>query len=442
MRQRRFGGGHGLEHGHWLGLGLVLALVLALASTIAAAQPLPKAAPATVGFSAERLQRVDAVLQRVIADGDYAGASLAIARHGRLVYQRAFGAADLDSGAPVRADTIFRIYSMTKPVTAVALMMLYEEGKWQLDDPVSKYIPAFAGLKVHAGTNDDGTPRLEDPARPMTMRDLLRHTAGLTYGVFSDTPVDRLYQQVQPLQAPTLAAMIDRLAGLPLLYHPGAAWHYSVGVDVQGYIVEKLSGQSLPDFFRERIFAPLGMNDTAFHVPTAKAPRFATLYSRDDESKPLKPVPAGQFGTRDYAQVPGMPSGGAGLVSTLGDYLRFAQMLLNGGTLDGVRLLSPQTVALMRADHLPEAVKSSPGWMLEPGMGFGLGFAVVTDPAQAGALYGRGTYFWGGAAGTWFWIDPAFDVVVVGMVQRLLSGPNMHRLTRAVIYQALVEPEK
>ncbi len=406
------------------------------------AQGLPQTTPAKVGFSAERLERVDQALQQVVDSGDYAGIAFAAARHGKLFYQYQAGARDLAAAKPITRDTLYRIYSMTKPVTGVALMMLYEEGKWRLDDPIAQHIPAFAELMVHDGVDADGQAVLVKPARAMTMRDLMRHTAGFSYGYFSDTPVDRLYQEDHPLNAATLPAMIDRLAQLPLLFQPGAAWHYSVAVDVQGHIVEKLSGQSLPEFFRDRIFKPLGMTDTDFHVPAAAQDRFAALYIMDAEAKALKPVASGQFGARDYREPPTMPSGGAGLVSSLGDYLRFAQMLLNGGALDGARLLSPRTVALMAADHLPEDLGPPPGWGLDPGLGFGLDFAVITDPVKAGTLASTGTYFWGGAAGTWFWVDPAADLIAVGMVQRLGEKPNMHRATATALYQALIDAER
>lgn len=424
--------------GGWIGfaIGLLWALT-------AAAQGLPTTSPAKVGFSAERLRHVDAFLHQVVEDGDYVGVSFAAARHGRVFYQKTVGLRDVSAATPVTTDTIFRIYSMTKPVTAVAMMMLFEEGKWRLDDPVTQYIPSFANLMVQTdGTDGPSAPM--KPARAMTMRDLMRHTAGLSYGYFSATSVDKLYQEQPPLQAPTLPAMIERLSSLPLLAHPGTAWHYSVAVDVQGYLVEQLSGQSLPDFFRDRIFTPLGMADTDFHVPETKQARFAELYVMDPDAKALKPVGGDQFGARNYAAPPTLPSGGGGLVSSLGDYLRFAQMLLNGGALDGVRLLSPQTVELMRADHLPDDLGSSPasGVGLAPGVGFGLGFAVINDPVKAGSLAGKGSYSWGGAAGTWFWIDPVFDIIAVGMVQRMGEKPNMSRATSPLLYQALIQPEK
>lgn len=421
--------------------GLIALWNCLLWAGLAAAQGLPQTSPAKAGFSADRLARVDAVLERVVADGDYAGVSFAAARHGKVFYRKTVGDRDRAAGAPVELDTIFRIYSMTKPITGVAMMMLYEEGKWRLDDPVAKYIPGFADLMVQE-TGPDGAPRLAKPTRAMTMADLMRHTAGLSYGYFSTTLVDKLYQEAHPLAAAGLPAMVTRLSGLPLLAHPGTAWHYSVAVDVQGYLVEILSGQSLADFFGERIFKPLGMTDTAFYVPEAKRPRFAELYVMNADSAVLQPIASGQFGARDYRAPPNLASGGAGLVSTLGDYLRFAQMLLNGGTLDGVRLLSPLTVDLLRADHLPDDLGPSPGWGLEPGTGFGLGVAVVTDPVKAGTLAGKGSYFWGGAAGTWFWIDPVHDLIAVGMVQRMGEKPNMHRATSTALYQALTGPGK
>lgn len=424
------------------GLLVAALLVAPLSSGMALAKSLPKASPASVGFSAERLETVDDLLNGMVERGEFAGVSMAVARHGKLVYQKAVGDQDLAGGTPMTEDTIVRIYSMSKPITGVAMMILFEEGKWELNDPVSKYIPEFADLKVYAGQNEDGSMKLVEPEHPMTMRELMSHSGGLTYGVFGNTPVDKMYQENNPLQAENLQGMIDRLAEIPLLAQPGTQWIYSVSVDVQGYLVEKLSGQSFPDFLKERIFEPLGMADTAFYVDADKRSRFSKLYRTEEEGDALVEVGGQQFGAGDYASMPGLPSGGGGLTSTIGDYLRFAQMMLNGGELDGVRILSPASVNMMRRNHLPEGIRSAPGVGLGPGVGFGLDFAVVTDPVKAGGLYGKGTYYWSGAAGTWFWIDPAYDVVVVGLVQRMMGGPNMHNLSRTAVYQALVDPEK
>jgi CubicO group peptidase (beta-lactamase class C family) len=272
----------------------------------------------------------------------------------------------------------------------------------------------------------------------------MSHTAGFTYGFFG-TPVDKMYQESNPLQAGSFKEFIDRLAKLPLVYQPGEGWIYSISADVQGYLVEKLSGRPFPDFVRERIFVPLGMKDTGFFVPAEKLVRLATIYTTDAKSPKLTALPRDP----DVTKAPGLPSGGGGLYSTAEDYLRFAQMLLNGGELNGVRILSPSTVALMRTNHLPERLMTGKFgiglYTMQPGLGFGYDFAVFESPAKFGSTAGQGTFLWDGAAGTWFWIDPANDLVFVGMIQRMLTAagaPNMEDLSRTLIYQALVDPKK
>jgi CubicO group peptidase (beta-lactamase class C family) len=413
-------------------------------SAQAPAGPLPAAAPESVGFSSTRLQRLDEAVSGAIDAKELAGAVTAVARHGKVVSFKAQGFQDIASRTPMRTDTIFRIYSMTKPITGVAMMMLYEEGKWSPSDPLAKFIPAFASLKVFAGTDKDGNPILQDPAHPPTVGELMTHTAGFTYGVFGDTPVDKLYQKENPLRSGSLQEFVEKLARLPLAYQPGEAWVYSVSVDVQGCLVEKLSGKPLPEFMRERIFDPLGMKDTGFAVPESKLGRLATIYTADPKTGELQPRPRDP----NISRVPGMASGGGGLYSTAGDYLRFAQMLLNGGTLEGARLLAPSSVELMRSNKLPERLMTGKFGIglqtMRPGFGFGYDVAVFTDPSTAGTTAGKGSYLWDGAAGTWFLIDPSNDVVFVGMIQRMLA-PGMRdyeHLSRALTYQALVDPRK
>ena len=433
-----------------LGLSCTTGLVLAQAppkpqaAAQAPASPLPTAAPETVGFSSTRLQRLDEAMRAAIDAKELAGVVTAVARHGKLVNFHAQGFQDIASRTPMRKDTIFRIYSMTKPITGVAMMMLYEEGKWSPSDPLSKFIPEFASLKVFAGVTTGGEPILEKPAHPPTVGELMTHTAGFTYGVFGDTPVDKLYQKENPLRSGSLQEFIEKLARLPLSYQPGEAWVYSVSVDVQGYLVEKLSGQSLPDFLRDRIFGRLRMSDTGFAVPESKLGRLATTYAADPKSGELQPRPRDP----NVSRVPGMASGGGGLYSTASDYLRFAQMLLNGGALDGVRLLAPSSVDLMRSNKLPERLMTGRFGIglqtMRPGFGFGFDVAVFEDPLRAGTTAGKGSYMWDGAAGTWFLIDPSNDVVFVGMIQRML-GPGMRdyeHLSRALTYQALLDPKK
>jgi CubicO group peptidase (beta-lactamase class C family) len=332
-------------------------------------------------------------------------------------------------------DSIFRIYSMSKPITGVAMMMLYEEGKFRLSDPVEKYIPEFKGLKVASGVGKGG-PLIEEADHPMTIRELMTHTAGLTYGLFSKSQVDTMYVKAGVLSpAQTLKDMIDKLSKIPLRQQPGSLWHYSVAVDVQGYLVEVLSGQPFDVFLKERVFDPLGMKDTGFYVPEEKASRFAQVYFYDKEGKLI--AQEGFGGENTYLKPATFFSGGGGLVSTALDYMRFCQMLLNGGELDGVRILSPLSVDLMRRNHLPrDMIEMSPG----SGTGFGLDFAVVLDPVEANS-FSKGEYYWGGAAGTWFWIDPVEDLVFVGMIQQFgQNRPDVRSLTRQLTYQAIIEP--
>jgi CubicO group peptidase (beta-lactamase class C family) len=426
----------------WL-CNFVVVLGMASLTKPVRGQGVPNAKPEQVGFSSQRLQRLDTAMQQKVDDEQFAGIVTVLARHGKVVEFKTYGKKNLATGALMEKDTIFRIYSMTKPVTGAAMMMLYEEGKWQPDDPISKYIPEFANLKVFKGVDNSGEPVLEDPVRPPTMLQLMTHTAGFTYGSGSDL-VDKMYHDQQVLHSATLQEMINKLAKLPLLYQPGTRWVYSISVDIQGYLVEKLSGKSLPDFMRERIFEPLGMKDTGFCVPKEKMDRLATLYRVSDKNEWTPASPENDLAP-DLSKPPSMPNGGGGLLATAQDYLRFAQMLLNGGQLDGVRLLAPPTVKLMTSNHLPDKLMTGEFGVglqrMRPGMGFGFDIAVFGDPAQAGDITGKGTFLWDGAAGTWFWIDPADDMTFVGMVQRMGGhGPNMQTFSRAMVFQALVGP--
>jgi CubicO group peptidase (beta-lactamase class C family) len=398
--------------------------------------------PETLGFSSERLERLHAKMQQQVDQKQLAGVVTLLTRHGKMVELRAYGKKDLASGAPMTTDAIFRIFSMTKPVTGVAMMMLYEEGKWLPKDPISKFIPEFAHLKVFEGLDANGKMILGDPVHPPTMAELMTHTAGFTYGVFGDGPVDKMYSSQGVMQSKSLQEMIDKLAKIPLLYQPGTRWVYSASMDIQGYIIEKLTGQSLPDFMAQRIFKPLGMNDTGFFVSAEKYQRFATLYTNGPND-----TLAADTSRSDYKTQPTMPQGGGGLVSTAQDYLRFAQMLLNGGELDGVRLVSPSSVQLMSTNHLPPSLMTGEfsigPEVIRPGMGWGYDCAVYNDPVQADDVVGKGTFFWFGAADTWFWIDPTNDLIFIGMTQRMFGGtaPDVEALSHPVVYQALVKPK-
>lgn len=401
--------------------------------------------PESVGFSSERLERLHALMQQTVDEKHLAGVVTILARHGKIVDYRVYGERDMAAHAPMTKDTIFRDYSMTKPVTGVAMMILYEQGKWLPSDPVSKYIPEFAHLKVYKGVDTDGKMILVDPDHIPTMRELMTHTAGFSYGD-GKSAADQAYVDLQIRHAPTLQAMIDRMAKAPLFYQPGKGWLYSMSMDIQGYIIEKLTGQTLPDFMRDQIFKPLGMKDAAFYVPAEKRSRFAALYENDGQGG-LRPDTSNARGFGDYSAPPTMPSGGGGLTSTAEDYYRFAQMLANGGELNGVRILSPSTVRLMTSNHLPDSLLTGEFGIglqhMRQGFGYGYDGAVVYDPAMADLPDGKNTYLWDGAAGTWFWVDPTNDIVFVGMIQRLNGGqPNVEYLSRNVVYQALVDPSK
>ncbi len=412
-------------------------------------QHLPEMAqvkPEAAGFSSERLDRLHALIQGEIDEKQLAGAVTILARHGKIVDYRTYGEREIASSAPMTKDVIFRDYSMTKPITGVAMMILYEEGKWLPSDPIAKFIPQFAHLKVFRGVDAEGKPVLVEPDHPPTMRELMTHSAGFSYGN-GHTVVDAMYHDQKVMQSANLQEMIDKLATIPLNYQPGKGWTYSLSMDIEGYLVEKISGQTLPDFMRDHIFVPLAMKDAGFFVPQEKRPRFATNY-RDDPQGNLVAVQTAGGPPADYTAEPTMPSGGGGLVSTAEDYYRFAQMLGNGGEFAGKRILSPATVKLMTSNHLPENLLTGEFGaglhIMRPGFGYGFNCAVIYDPADAALPDGKGTFFWDGAAGTWFWVDPTNEIVFVGMIQRMTS-PDNHRLlyrSHATVYGALVDPSK
>jgi CubicO group peptidase (beta-lactamase class C family) len=405
------------------------------------------AKPESVGFSSERLEHLHALMQEAVDKKYQAGIVTILARHGKVVDYRAYGERDIASHAAMTKDTIFRDYSMTKPVTAVAMMILYEEGKWLPSDPISKYIPEFEHLKVYKGADHLGIPILVDPDHAPTMHELMTHTAGFTYGFFGDSPVDTIYREQKVLQSANLHEMVEKLAKIPLLYQPGTQWRYSLSMDIQGYIVEKLSGQTLPEFMRQHIYEPLGMKDAGFFVPQEKRDRFMTLYRSGTNGELVADANAGP-NPRDYDHQPTLPSGGGGMVSTAEDYYRFASMLAGHGELDGARVLAPPTVKLMSSNHLPPSLLTGEfgigAQVMRPGFGYGYNCAVVYDPPTADLPEGKGTFFWDGAAGTWFWIDPTNDIVFIGMIQRMggNSGMNLQYLSRSAVYGALVDPAR
>ena len=412
------------------------------------------ATPESVGFDPQRLKRLDDYMAKVVADGRVAGMTTLLARHGKVVEFNTYGKTSLATGQAMPKDEIFRIYSMTKPLTGVAMMILFEQGKWRLDDPVTRYIPEFKNLKVMVEADKDGKiTKVEDMKRPPTMREIMSHTAGFGYGLGDKHPVDKLYREKKVLGATGLHQMIERTAEIPLMYQPGTSWSYSSVVDIQGYLVEKLSGKPFGQFLQENVFAPLKMKDTGFYTGAAKANRLAAVYVAEvvNEKPTGKIVQADElFGNKmpDYTQPPAMESGGGGLVSTTMDYARFSQMILNKGVLDGVRILAPSSVELMGTNVIPRNVLVSNNGtgvaQFNEAVGFGLDFMVVKDARAAGMNEGDKTVSWGGAAGTWFWVDPTNDVIFVGMIQRMggTGGDDLGTMARTLTYQALLHPEK
>jgi CubicO group peptidase (beta-lactamase class C family) len=434
---------------------LFVLCVLAFASVgaPAGAAELATARPEAVGLSTERLARLDAGMQAEIDAGRKAGIVTLIARRGQVVHLKALGMAERESNTKMTTDQLFRLYSMTKPVTSVALLMLYEEGKFQLGDPLDKHIPAFKDLKVYAGMDASGKMVLEDPRRKPTIHDVFRHTAGFTYGVFGGTPVDQLYQSngIDFGKLGSLKELVEeRLPKVPLLYHPGDQWVYSVSHDVQAYLVEHFSGMPFDEFVRERIVEPLGMKDAVFGVPKEYVARYTANYQSTPDGKLLRietregvapqGSPNSAFG--GYARYTRIPFGGLSMSSTAMDYARFAQMLLNGGELDGVRLLSPKTVELMTSNNLPRNIAQisvGPPDPNAPSTGYGLGVSVLLDPPLGGNLGSKGTFGWAGAASTWVSIDPAEEMVTIVMAQDMSFDAGFAGRFQTLAYQAIVD---
>ncbi|MCY3810879.1 MAG: serine hydrolase [Gammaproteobacteria bacterium] len=419
-------------------LAALLAVVVLLPVCAAEAQEdgLARAAPADVGLSEAGLAKIDALMQTMVDEGELVGAVTLVARHGKIAHFSSVGKQDRDQDAPMSEDTIFRIYSMTKPVAGVALMTFYDEGAFTLDDPVAKFIPEFKGLQVAADDGPEGQPVVVDADHEMTIRELVSHTGGLTYGFFSRSQVDTLYQQADILNRDsTLKDMVVKLGAIPLRQQPGSAWHYSVAVDVQGYLVEVLAGKPFDEVLRERIFEPLGMVDTAFWVPPEKAGRLASLY-RQTPAGELVPMPS------EYLTKPNFLSGGGGLVSTALDYARFCQMLLNGGEFAGARILKPETVALMHTNQLPDHIAFISPRVATPGNTFGIDFSIVEEPdGTTDHALAKGEYWWYGIAGTWFGINPVQDVFIVGMIQNFggLGSGKARVASKRLLYEAIAD---
>jgi CubicO group peptidase (beta-lactamase class C family) len=406
-------------------------------SPIALADPLPTTPPKSVGLSKERLDRITEALKAGIAKGDIPGATLLISRRGKVAYFEAMGSLDPEKKTPMTKEAIFRIYSMTKPITTVAAMMLFEEGKLALADPVAKYIPAFKEVKVgEEKPGPDGKPTLDlvAPKRAMTIQDLMRHSSGLTYGFFGEGLVKKAYIEAKLGDGdPTTAEFVDRLAKLPLVYHPGTTWDYSQSTDVLGRVVEVVTGKPLSQALKAMLLDPLGMTDTSFYVTDpAKQGRIAEPFASD------RAIGAGA-NVNDPRVAMKYESAGGGMVGTTADYARFLQMLANGGTLDGKRYLSPSTIAYMASDHMGDVVKRGPYDLLGPGYKFGLGFGVRTDTGLAPYSGSAGDFYWGGAGGTAFWVDPKEKMFVVFMMQAPNKRLVYRVMLRNMVYAAIAE---
>lgn len=419
------------------------------ASAVAQSPTIPGVViPEAVGLSSSRLEHIDRVMQGYIDRREAAGAVALVARRDNIAYFKTWGDQDREAGVPMDDNTIFRIYSMSKPVTTVAVMMLYEEGHFFLNDPVAKFLPELSKLQVQTETRDpetgETTLATKDAARPVTIRDLLRHTGGFSYGVFGDTDVDRQYRDAGILaEDKNLEEMVSKLGRIPLRFDPGTHWHYSVSVDIAGRLVEVVSGMPFDQFLQQRIFTPLKMKDTGFVVPRNKQSRFAVLYTpkgqptgRDaflqppPQTKEIEPLTGSDLARFEEGTT--FFSGGGGLVSTTHDYLQFCRMLLNGGQLNDQRLLSRKSVELMTTSHL-HGISGYGG----SGTTFGLGFSIVEDIGAGGHLGTAGTYSWGGAAGTKFWIDPKEELIGIFMVQILPHRTRMGDEFRLLTYQAI-----
>jgi len=413
----------------------------------------PEFNSASIGtqFDAEKIAALESRMKKFVSDGDTMGVATLLVHEGKVVSHTQAGVRDLVEGSPIADNTIYRIYSMTKPITGVAMMQLHEQGKFSLDDPVSKFIPEFKDLKVVKSYEKDGSVELEALERQPTMRELMSHTAGFAYGLYGDDPSNRAFMKQGVLGSPDLNAFIDNVATIPLMYQPGERWFYSAAVDIQGAIIERITGMTLGDYFSSKIFAPLGMPDTAFYVPADKAERLSDVFAYHPETKKFQRLP---FAERKYnvlgdmsfsKETRGMESGGGGLVSTLADYARFCQMLINGGELDGVRVLETESIELMTRDVLSgkQSVNVA-GTLTETEserLGFGLNVGTIRKMEGEHGM-SVGSYYWGGAAGTWFWIDPANNLYFIGMIQRFPQGGpavDFRGVSRQLVYDALVK---
>lgn len=421
---------------NWLTLAAV-GLLLGSGTVPAAAKDLPAAEPQATGLAREGLARLEAGIVRAAASHSIPGGVVLIVRKGRVAHLSTFGVSDRDTRRPMQEDDIFRIYSMTKPVISVALLALYEEGRFQLDDPLELYIPEFKNLKVYAGVDDQGRMILEEPRRKPTIHDAFRHTLGVGAGG-GPAPVAQMYTDLRMWvnTMDSLKQQMELLGTVPLLYHPGESWVYGYGHDVQAYLVEHFSGLPVDDYLQQRIFGPLGMEDTGYGVPAEKRQRVARLH---DVPEGMPPFPAVDMRPSTYERFAEHPFGTLGLWSTAMDYARFGQMLLNGGELDGVRILGKKTVELMTSNNLPPAVGNLGAARGTPGTGYGLGVSVQLDVPADGNLSSPGAFGWSGAATTHFIVDPEEDLVAIFMSQKAPFATRMTSEFQTLVYQAIGE---
>lgn len=431
-------------HATLFALFLCLSLGMSASSRAAELWPQGEDGPAAAGFSETGISKLDEAMEKIVAEQDVAGMVWLLARDGKVATFESAGLARVDDQQEMTLDTLFRIYSMTKPVTGVALMMLWEEGLWDFDDPVSQHVPAFRGLQVMKSHDGAGNMELAAPSREPTMRELLNHSAGFGYGLGGDDPVQEAFRRQGVLASEDLDQLIAKVADIPLLFEPGEQWSYSVAVDIQGYIVQRLSGLSFGEFLAQRIFEPLGMSDTRFYVRAEDIERFAEVHNWDSERNRLVQRPH-RTDRPSYLDPERLESGGGGLVSSTRDYARFLQMLVNEGELDDTRILSPESVRIMRTNSLrdelhPYQTDSRPGQL---GRGFGVDFATIEDPELADTRQSAGTYYWAGAAGTWFWIDPVEDMFWLAMIQaqgpRRPGAADMRSVSEEIIYDSLIK---
>lgn len=406
--------------------------------------PVSEAGAAAAGFSEQGIDALDAAMAKIVADQDVAGMVWLLARNGEVATFETAGLARVDDQAPMTMDSLLRIYSMTKPVTGVALMMLHEQGLWEFDDPVSKHAPELAGLQIMSSYDEDGNMELVAPTREPTMRELLNHSAGYGYGLSGNDPVNTAFRDLGVLASEDLDDLIAKVSEIPLLFEPGERWSYSISVDIQGYIVQRLSGMRFGDFLEQNIFAPLAMSDTRFFVKAEDVNRFAEVHNWDSERNRLVQRPH-RSDRPSYLDPERLESGGGGLVSSTHDYARFLQMLVNEGELEGERLLTPESIRIMRTNSLRDDLNLRGSLTREgqPGQGFGVDFAVITDPEKAGSRNSPGTYYWSGAAGTWFWVDPVEDMFWLGMIQargaRRPGAADMRGIAADMIYDSLLD---